>query len=289
MLQLSEAARRLRRRTSPAYLRHKWKLARLSRAGAGGAELAEAIRRTPDRKAPLPRTLAEIERVRERLLGGSAPLVDGTFGPAGPLESPVTIADACKASKPAGQALLLYWLAREFRPRTVIELGTNVGISSAYLAAGLRETAEARLVTLDASRYKQRIARGIHEELGLGKVAYRQGLFADTLVPALQELPPIDMAFIDGHHLYDATLSYYETVLVHASPRCVFVFDDIRWSEGMERAWAVLSKDGRFRIVADLERMGVCIRREGPPRKPFHVSFPLVTWRRRRRPSPSKE
>jgi predicted O-methyltransferase YrrM len=282
MLQFTGAAGRLRRRTRPAYLHHKWKLARLARAGREGAQLAEAIRRTPDRKAPLPPALAEIERIRERLLAGSAPLVDGTLGPAGPLESPVTIADACKASKPAGQALLLYWLARQFKPRTVVELGTNVGISSAYLAAGLKGTG-ARLVTLDASPYKQRVARAVHEELGIEGVEYSQGLFADTLAPALLELPPVDMAFIDGHHLYEATLGYYETVLAHASPRCVFVFDDIRWSEGMERAWAVLSKDGRFDIVVDLERMGVCIRWERPPRKPFRVAFPLQTWRRRRK------
>jgi predicted O-methyltransferase YrrM len=251
-------------------------------AGGGGAALAAAMRRMANPKSEFPASLIKAEQIRASMLEDAKPLVDGTLGPGGAYETKLSVAAACKASKPALQAYLLYALAAEFRPEMAIELGTNLGLSSAYLAAGLAATPAARLVTFDASPYKLRVARDIHSRLGFANIGYRQGLFADVLAPALRELPPVEMAFIDGHHDYAATLAYAETIFAHAAPAGVLIFDDIRWSAGMQAAWAELSADPRFRVVADLERIGICVIGEGKGRKPVKVTFPLSAWKRRR-------
>ena len=49
----------------------------------------------------------------------------------------------------------------------------------------------------------------------------------------------------------------------------MFVFDDIRWSLGMERAWNRLKTDPRLPIVVDLCGLGIAIG----TRAPFHGSF----------------
>jgi predicted O-methyltransferase YrrM len=187
------------------------------------------------------------------MLRDKSPLVDGSLGPGGIYDQGLTVAEVCGVSKPPHAARLLHSLADEYQPKTTIELGTNVGISSAYLAAG-----GAHVTTFDVSPYRQRLARSLHKSLRL-QVRYEEGLFSDALEKALVRLPPVEMAFIDGHHQYQPTLDYFQMIAENARPGCIFIFDDIRWSAGMRRAWADLRRSPRFKQVADLGGMGVAI------------------------------
>jgi predicted O-methyltransferase YrrM len=189
------------------------------------------------------------------MLDDHSPLADGSLGPALDHDMKQTVADACEVSRRAASARVLYSLASEFQPESVIELGTNVGISAAYLAA-----AGGHVTTLDVSRYRLRLAERLHRSLGL-EINRVQGFFADTLDETVNGIAPVEMAFIDGHHQYRPTLEYFEAIANKAAPGCVFLFDDIRWSTGMKRAWAELRRDPRFEVVADLGGMGIGILR----------------------------
>jgi predicted O-methyltransferase YrrM len=221
--------------------------ARLSLKGKGS--LARGLR---PRDCDL---FSRIEQGRQDMLCDHSPLVDGSLGPPAIYDQDVTIAGACGVSKRPNSAWLLHSLANEYRPGTILELGTNVGISSAYLAAS-----GSNVITLDASSYRQRLAKSLHEKLGLD-VDYVEGLFTDTLGATLDRMAPVRMAFIDGHHQYQPTLDYFEAIAAKAAPGCVFVFDDIRWSSGMKRAWRELRRDPRFDAVSDLGGMGVGVLR----------------------------
>lgn len=209
-----------------------------------------------------------IEGERERLLGRNDPLKDGSLGEAGLYDDGVSVRDACLVSKQPGPALLLFLLTRALKPLTVIELGTNVGISSAYIGAGLKAAGQnGRITTLDVSPYRQRLAKEIHRNLGIDSVSYSEGLFTDTLRPALADLGSVDLAFIDGHHQYQPTLDYFEEILAFSTPDTVFVFDDIRWSDGMKKAWSRIRSDDRLGLIVDLSSVGICCRRkEDSPR-----------------------
>ena len=151
-------------------------------------------------------------------------------------------------------------MIREFKPLVALELGTNIGISSAYQAGALQLNGNGWLVTLESSPYRLRLARRLHEKLGLtDNISYKMGLFADTLEQLLKELEPIDYAFIDGHHLYQPTLDYFNTILNYAADQAVFVFDDISWSTEMKQAWGELKQDLRVIVAADFGSMGVCV------------------------------
>ena len=189
------------------------------------------------------------------MLRDRSPLVDGSLGPPAIYDENITVADACDVSKPPHAARLLHALADEYRPGSILELGTNVGISSAYLA-----TSGSKVVTLDASPYRQRLAKALHQPLRLD-VEYVEGLFTDTLGPTLDRMERVRMAFIDGHHKYQPTLDYFEMIAAKAESGCIFIFDDVRWSPGMRRAWRKLRRDDRFEAVSDLGGMGVGILR----------------------------
>lgn len=203
--------------------------------------------------------VAAIEKERAAMLARAEPLDDGSLGPAGLYDAGVSVEAACRVSKPPIAARLMYLLVREFRPARAIELGTNVGISSAYQAAGLQTNGGGRLLTLEASPYRLRLARELHGRIGLRQVDYRQGLFSETLDDAVADFGPFDFVFIDGHHQYEPTLDYFERVWRRAHDDALFVFDDIRWSEGMERAWAEIRVDPRVRLAVDLYTEGICV------------------------------
>lgn len=220
----------------------------------------------------------KIERERLRLSQDRSPLDDGTLSMAGMYDADATISDACAVSKPSRPALLLYLLIRAFKPKSVIELGTNVGLSSSFIGMALKDNDdEGKLTTLDASPYRMRQAREVHDNLSLNNIAYVEGLFTDTLKPTLLRCPAVDFAFIDGHHQLQPTLDYFEEIVAFSVPGAIFVFDDIRWSEGMKQAWRTLSKDERFSLVLDLSSMGLCVLR-GPDDSGRLVTRRLEAW-----------
>jgi predicted O-methyltransferase YrrM len=75
----------------------------------------------------------------------------------------------------------------------------------------------------------------------------------------LDEVTPLDYAFIDGHHVESATLDYMEQMVPRLSPEAVLVFDDIDWSDGMRRAWSKIAADPRFAMTLDLGTIGFAV------------------------------
>lgn len=243
----------------------------LHRVGEREMRLARAIRNR-NAYAGEP-TVREIERRRAEMLASQELLIDGSIADDYEADSGKTLGTVTLASKPQSRALLLYSLAREFLPATILELGTNVGISSAYLAAAVPS---ASVMTLEGSKYRAQRARELHGELGLTNIEYRTGNFVDTLEPALRAMAPVEMAFIDGHHQYQPTLDYFEAILAQAAEDCVYVFDDIRWSRGMIKAWREVSHDPRVSLSVDIGWAGICIAKRMPAAKSYR-SMPMLS------------
>ncbi|MEM6733888.1 MAG: class I SAM-dependent methyltransferase, partial [Myxococcota bacterium] len=201
---------------------------------------------------------AEIEKQRERLLRDFSSL-DSLGSGAGPYDSGHTVAEVANVSKHERECQVLYAIARVFAPRNVIELGTNVGISGAYLAAGIRAAgSNGTLHTLEASGRRLELAKAIHRELGFASsVVHHQGLFDDILPEVLATMDSVDVAFIDGHHLYEPTLRYFEAIRERSTSGTLFVFDDIAWSEGMRRAWSEIERDPSVAIALRIGGVGL--------------------------------
>ena len=144
----------------------------------------------------------------------------------------------------------------------MIELGTNVGISSAYIGAALKVNGDGgKIVTCDASSYRQRLAREMHRKLGIDNVSYVEGLFTDTLGDTLIKMGTVDLASIDGHHQYQPTLDYFDKLYGFSTGDAVIVFDDIRWSDGMIKVWSQLQADDRLGLLVDVVSMGIGVHR----------------------------
>jgi predicted O-methyltransferase YrrM len=169
----------------------------------------------------------------------------------------VTVKDACKASKPAEWCRVLLSIVLKKKPRTIVEMGTNIGISGLYLGAGLALNGFGRLITMEGAPSKAALACRHFERLKIPAKSV-VGAFSDTLGPVLEENKPIDLAFVDGFHEKDATIHYHEQIKRVAAPGAVLVYDDINWSDGMRVAWETIMRDSDVRFALNYGSIGIC-------------------------------
>lgn len=169
-----------------------------------------------------------------------------------------SVGEMCNASSGPTWGHRLFNAVSATKPDNCLELGACLGISAAYQAAALREIGAGRVVTLEGSPDLAAVARRNLAELELSNVEIRIGSFAETLQPTLDDLPLIDFAFIDGHHDEKATVKYFEMILPHTANGALLIFDDIRWSGGMRRAWRRIQAHPSTQSTLDLRRWGIC-------------------------------
>lgn len=144
-----------------------------------------------------------------------------------------------RASKDVHADRLLAALVRSRSAHTVIELGTNVGLSGTYLASALPD--DGRLKTIDQSGDRQVLARQLFFAAAVAdRIDVITGSFVDSLDDVARD--GFEVAFIDGDHTYDATLWLVDSLLSYAAPGSVLVLDDINHSAQMRRVWRELRK-----------------------------------------------
>ena len=175
------------------------------------------------------------------------------------------------AAKPAALAQLLFRLVNHFRPRTILELGTSLGLTTAYLAAA---DSRSRVLTFEGCPNTATVARETFEVLNLRNVTLIEGNLDDTLAPTLATLDgPLDFAFFDGNHRYEPTLRYFNLCAAHRTEQSVFVLDDIHWSGEMERAWAAICQHPDVTLTVDLFFVGLVFFRRNQPKQHFILRF----------------
>lgn len=140
----------------------------------------------------------------------------------------------------------------EKRPLEILELGTSLGITTAYLASA---SSKNRVVTLEGSEAVLKIAKGVWRALKLENIEWQEGNIDNTLYKYARE--KLDLAYVDANHTYEATKRYVDFLLPRMTEKGIIVLDDIHYSEGMERAWEELKQDQRVTTTMDLYDVGM--------------------------------
>ena len=83
----------------------------------------------------------------------------------------------------------------------------------------------------------------------------------------------LDFAFIDGNHTYEATIANFNTLLSIAHNDTVFVFDDIHWSAGMQKAWDEIAGHERVTVSIDLFRIGIVFLKKELSKQKFVIRY----------------
>ncbi|MBE7174317.1 MAG: class I SAM-dependent methyltransferase [Williamsia sp.] len=205
---------------------------------------------------------SQVEAVRKQLMqdGSVLHIHDmGAGSPSSPYKHKPVSAIAQGVIKPKKFAQLLYRIVRYYQPQTIVELGTSLGVTSAYLALANRQ---GFVTTLEGSEAVAAVARKNFAALSLSNIKLVTGNFDATLPQLLPQTGLIDLAFVDGNHAREPTLRYFDLLLNKTCPSSLIIFDDIHWSKEMEEAWEVIKAHPAVRLSIDLFFIGIVFFRE---------------------------
>jgi Predicted O-methyltransferase len=205
---------------------------------------------------------AKVESLRKSLLRDKTVLTieDYGAGSAASASNKRTIASVTKrAVKPKKFAQLLYRMVKNYQPRSIIEVGTSLGVTTSYFAMA---NPGSNLITLEGSPEIARKARENLKDLQIENARIIEGNFDYTLPAVLYQMPTVDFAFVDGNHRREPTENYFNWLLAKSNSNSIFVFDDIHWSREMEQAWNNINNDFAVRCSIDLFFMGIVFFRQ---------------------------
>lgn len=177
---------------------------------------------------------------------------------------------AGNALKPAYLAQLIYRLAGDQKPGNIIELGTCLGVTTAYLA---KAAPQAKIFSIEGCPETAAIAAENLKKLHIQNVDLRTGNF-DTLLPELiRDIPALDFVFVDGNHRKESTLNYFKWCLPKLSDNSIMIFDDIYWSKGMKEAWKEIKSHPEVTVTIDLFWIGLVYVRKSQAKENFKIRF----------------
>lgn len=216
----------------------------------------------------------EVEAVRDLLLKDKQTIQVTDFGAGSRLGSTQTrrINRIAKnaATSPA-YCQLLFRIVQWLQPRTLLELGTSLGIATSYQAKAASGNI---LHTIEGCPQIAALAQQHFDLLKAKNIKLHVGQFEKVLPDVLQQIDRLDYAFFDGNHQYEPTLRYFEQCLPKAHEHSVFIFDDIYWSADMERAWTELKHHKSVTVSIDLFFFGVLFFRKDNREKEHFTLIP---------------
>jgi predicted O-methyltransferase YrrM len=199
----------------------------------------------------------KIERLREKNLSNTEKIEIQDFGAGSRFfkSNKRSVASITKSSsKPLKWATLIAKITKHYNYNKVIELGTSVGFTTAYIS---QINQNATIYTFEGCPNINSLAKATHHELGISNVNYYEGNINETLPKLLSEIEHVDLVFFDANHQYEPTIQYFEWCLTRAHEKSCFVFDDIYWSEGMKKAWKQIKSHPQVRISLDFFFVGL--------------------------------
>jgi predicted O-methyltransferase YrrM len=178
------------------------------------------------------------------------------------------VAKSSSKSKKYGR--LLYRLVQFYKPATVLELGTSLGFSTAYMALG---NPSSQVITIEGCTNIASLAKINFQKLNIHNIRLINGSFDGELLNVLNSIPQVDFVFMDGNHQYEPTIKYFEQCLPKAVNETIFVIDDIYWSKGMESAWKYICNHPSVTLSVDIFFMGMVFVRKELTKQHFIIRF----------------
>ncbi len=146
---------------------------------------------------------------------------------------------------------VLFWLARECsrvspQGAAVVEIGSYLGASASFLAAGLRDGDRIFCIDTWTNDTMSEGQRDTQAAFLANTARYQQLIVpvrgwshdAPVLDQVRAQAPRVNLLFIDGDHSYQGALADWQLYAPLLAPGAFIVMHDIGWAEGVQRVVA---------------------------------------------------
>lgn len=177
-----------------------------------------------------------------------------------------------KVAKTAGitfkRASLLYRMTAYFKPKTILELGTSLGMATSAMSLG---NPDAKIISIEGCKETAQVAAEQFEYFELQNIHLINQEFAKVFGSEEIKDSKLDLIFIDGNHQKEATIDYFGQLLSYANTNTIMIFDDIHWSRGMTEAWKTIKHHPSVTITIDTFFWGIVFFRTGQEKEHFSI------------------
>lgn len=157
---------------------------------------------------------------------------------------------------PPWKGQLLFRTISWWKPDLIVELGTSLGVSTAYLAkAGSRTP----VVTIDGAEQLQQLAREGWTALGIQNITSFTAPFTEALLRIPWRDSQRPLIYLDGDHEPAKVQSLLQEIKLLANQPFLIVMDDIRSSTEMWTVWKDCKANFPSGAWLDLFEMGIWI------------------------------
>ncbi|WP_293872526.1 class I SAM-dependent methyltransferase [Flavobacterium sp.] len=212
-----------------------------------------------------------LQNYRKSLLQNKNTIVVTDFG-AGSKVFKTNTRPISKIAKTAGisskRAELLFRITNYFKPESILEIGTSLGLATVALSLGNKN---ATMNTLEGCLATSLMAKKQFVKFNLKNVKLIQTEFSSYLKTFEFRLSTFDLIYFDGNHSKSATLEYFELLLPTITNETVWIFDDIHWSQDMKDAWKIIQNHPKVTVAIDTFQWGLVFFRKEQPKEHFVI------------------
>ncbi|MDP3312361.1 O-methyltransferase [Lutibacter sp.] len=165
------------------------------------------------------------------------------------------------------KAIFLAKLVNYLKPKSILEIGTSVGIGTSALSFGYPKS---KITTIEGCSNTAKIAQETFNHFGLTSIELKIGQFEQVL-PEILENQTFNCIFFDGNHKKNPTLNYFELCLKNAETTSVFIFDDIYYSKEMYEAWNIIKKNPNVSVTINTYYFGIVFFKKEQTKQHFTV------------------
>ena len=205
--------------------------------------------------------IEDIERARHQLIKDDAIISGDDFGAGSRIATPGKLSSVARfgiSSK--NDCIMLHTLATVLKAEICIELGTSLGIATAYLAKAPYMKA---VYSFEGNTFLYEKSNQLLKSLNVQNTHIIYGNIDNELSPVLEKLDQIDLAIIDANHKQEALLAYYQLLAPKISIKGAMVIDDIRWSTEMYAGWKKILRKPEVTLSMEFLNRGLLFFEKG--------------------------
>jgi predicted O-methyltransferase YrrM len=166
------------------------------------------------------------------------------------------------------RAELLFRITNYFKPDTILEIGTSLGLATSALALG---NPKASVITLEGCLETAKIAQLQLKKINCNNIESVVTEFSSYLKNHQLSTINYQLIYFDGNHSKKATLEYFELLLSTVTNETVWIFDDIHWSADMEETWKIIKNHPKVTVSIDTFQWGLVFFRYEQPKQHFII------------------
>lgn len=145
-------------------------------------------------------------------------------------------------------------LGRFHKPQKIVEFGTSLGISAAYLATG---SPGCEVLTIEGDPMVGAKAISVFKMLEIKNIELINDTFESCIMNRIQSIDRIDLLFLDGNHRKKALVTYYHALKKLCHENTIIIVDDIYWSAEMTSAWQEIIREKEITQSVDCFQFGL--------------------------------